>query len=101
MLENYWLINKLIAKDLESVEGALLYSSIVELSTTSCSMGITDTEGNKWHKIGMQDLIKATTLSYRVHKRLLDLLVEKGYIKTKVMNAPASQYILILKPIQL
>ena len=90
----FWLVNKSIAIEF-GIEAALLLSDLIDKQTYFEARGELDEEGFFYNT--SEDIEKFTTLNYHSQKKVLKLLIEAGFVTTKLKGVPARLHFKILE----
>jgi len=90
----YWMVNKTIAR-VTSIEAALLLADLADKELYFSNRDEVDDEGYFFNTA--DNIQKDTTLTYHSQKKALKLLMEVGFIETKLKGVPAKLHFKIVE----
>jgi len=86
----FWQVNKLLTMKLNSIEAALFFSDLVDKEFYYESRDELIEINGKFYFYATSDQIKDnTTLTYKVQKKCIKILLDSELIETKLMGMPA------------
>lgn len=87
---SFWMVNKTIAKYLNSVESALLLSDLLDKhSYYWANNDLIKFKDDDYFFATSEKIQESTTLSYKVQKKCIKILIDKELIQTKLAGVPA------------
>lgn len=94
----FWMVNKAIAKHLQSIESALLLAYLIDKDDYHRVKGeVLNIDGYDFFYATSNKIEEATTLSYRKQKKTIKLLEKAGFIMTVLTGVPAKLHFAICK----
>lgn len=86
------MVNKTIAKTI-GIRGALLLSDMIsKYEYLKAVKQITDIDGKDFFYYTSEEIEQATTLTYKVQKKFIDIMKEHDILETKSMGLPRKMY---------
>lgn len=95
---SFWMVNKVIAKHLQSIEAALFLAYLIDKDDYHRSKGeLINIEGHNFFFATSEKIEESTTLSYRKQKKCIKVLEDAGFIMTVLNGVPAKLHFAICK----
>ena len=93
---SFWQVNKLLTNKLKSIEASVFLSDLIDKEKYHGDRDeLIEVDGKIYFYATSEDIEDTTTLSYKIQKKCIKILLEHELIETKLMGMPAKLHFTI------